>query len=547
MPNQVSLKAKLIAIVGLILFLPTVGLNWYGESIIRESIRNEKIRDVGAIASIKRDILVSTLRRLHAQNLAVLKAIESDCPLTSDLDIKTCESDMLRSLISSQGAEGASLSRPGRNGLLTLGNVDFSADRIPDFKPGQIAVPGPRVSGDDRLLSLAVSEPDEGAVLVVAYPVSRFQEIFFAPATLGQGGETFLADADGFFITKARYPAEQGHSVHISAVPMERCLGEGDGEMLELDYRAAPIIHGFRQIPEIGGGCIMAHIEQAEAFAQVDSLRKSGLGILLANLALLMLATWFLARTILRPMANLLRATGKIIDGDYSFRVEEQVGGLEISTLARSFNRMTERLHITLDELRENNAQLEMRVKERSVELQAANQQLLILSTTDALTGLANRRQFDSILDKEWRRAQRQGIPIALVLTDVDHFKLFNDTYGHQGGDECLRRIASVLADHAQRAGDLAARYGGEEFAIIMPGADPDDALAWAEAVRQAVMELGIPHKHSQNGIVTLSAGISSMQPAEGLSPADLIAQADKALYHAKEMGRNQVQVKAAE
>jgi diguanylate cyclase (GGDEF)-like protein len=328
---------------------------------------------------------------------------------------------------------------------------------------------------------------------------------------------------------------------------MERCLGEGDGEMLELDYRAAPIIHGFRQIPEIGGGCIMAHIEQAEAFAQVDSLRKSGLGILLANLALLMLATWFLARTILRPMANLLRATGKIIDGDYSFRVEEQVGGLEISTLARSFNRMTERLHITLDELRENNAQLEMRVKERSVELQAANQQLLILSTTDALTGLANRRQFDSILDKEWRRAQRQGIPIALVLTDVDHFKLFNDTYGHQGGDECLRRIASVLADHAQRAGDLAARYGGEEFAIIMPGADPDDALAWAEAVRQAVMELGIPHKHSQNGIVTLSAGISSMQPAEGLSPADLIAQADKALYHAKEMGRNQVQVKAAE
>ncbi len=186
-------------------------------------------------------------------------------------------------------------------------------------------------------------------------------------------------------------------------------------------------------------------------------------------------------------------------------------------------------------------ASLEHKVTERTAALEAANRKLELLSATDGLTGVANRRKFDETLEREWHRSVRMGTPLGLVMLDIDHFKLYNDHYGHQGGDACLKLVASVLAD-GQRAGlDLVARYGGEEFVLLLINTDAAGTRAVAERVRAAVEALNEPHADSSHGIVTISVGYNSVLPSHAMQPAQFIEQADKALYEAKRSGRNRV------
>lgn len=173
--------------------------------------------------------------------------------------------------------------------------------------------------------------------------------------------------------------------------------------------------------------------------------------------------------------------------------------------------------------------------------LDSANRELLRLSSTDGLTGVANRRFFDDALQREWRRARRNSNSIALLICDVDHFKLYNDTYGHVAGDDCLRRIALVMQKHMERASDLAARYGGEEFAVILPETSISGAERVAERIRHAVAEQLIPHSASSHGRVTLSIGIAAAVPGVDNPPDDLVLDADRALYQAKTKGRDAV------
>lgn len=192
------------------------------------------------------------------------------------------------------------------------------------------------------------------------------------------------------------------------------------------------------------------------------------------------------------------------------------------------------------------NEVLEARVYERTRALEevrhgleAANAELLRLSTTDSLTQLANRRRFDRLLDEEIRRARRSGSPLSVLLADIDHFKRVNDSYGHPFGDECLRQVAAVLAAHCQRAGDVAARYGGEEFVVLLPGLDAGQAIALAESIRCTITQLQLQHGE-QPVALTISLGVATLTPAL-VAPADLLAAADAALYQAKNGGRNRV------
>jgi diguanylate cyclase (GGDEF)-like protein len=175
-------------------------------------------------------------------------------------------------------------------------------------------------------------------------------------------------------------------------------------------------------------------------------------------------------------------------------------------------------------------------------ELEAANRELEAVSRRDALTGASNRGHFDEYLGAELRRAHRAGAPLSLVLVDVDFFKRYNDHYGHQAGDVCLRQIVEALRSACRRPADLIARYGGEEFALVLPDTPLEGAERVAEAARKAVQSRAILHARSgASDCVTISAGVATAAPQKGLAPGQLISNADEALYKAKNLGRNRV------
>lgn len=174
-------------------------------------------------------------------------------------------------------------------------------------------------------------------------------------------------------------------------------------------------------------------------------------------------------------------------------------------------------------------------------QLQEANQELSRLVAVDGLTQVANRRRFDEYLQQEWQRMIRDRSPISLILCDLDFFKNYNDTYGHQDGDDCLRQVAKLLERAARRSIDLAARYGGEEFALILPNTDQAGAIQVAKTIQETIRELAIPHQGSQvSDVVTLSMGVATTVPSRQMSaPEMLINAADRALYQAKANGRD--------
>ncbi|HEX5354681.1 MAG TPA: diguanylate cyclase [Aquabacterium sp.] len=187
---------------------------------------------------------------------------------------------------------------------------------------------------------------------------------------------------------------------------------------------------------------------------------------------------------------------------------------------------------------------LSLRRKNLLQDLSEVQARLQQLSRMDVLTGLFNRRHFQQYLQQTWQRARHGGDMVAIIMLDVDHFKRFNDRYGHPAGDQCLLRVAQALQDKLRRPGDLVARYGGEEFIAVLPHADADMALKAAQRVREAIAELGIPHEDSDTATtVTASVGVATCQARPDLREEDLIAAADSALYKAKQQGRNRVEV----
>jgi diguanylate cyclase (GGDEF)-like protein len=175
--------------------------------------------------------------------------------------------------------------------------------------------------------------------------------------------------------------------------------------------------------------------------------------------------------------------------------------------------------------------------------LDSANRELTRLSAVDGLTGIANRRQFDEALLREWRRCLREREPLSLLMVDVDYFKQYNDGYGHQAGDECLKTVAATLRGKLRRPADIVARYGGEEFAAVLPDTAQEGAVRVAESMNSAIQQLGIPHEGSVFGSLTVSVGVATLIPLQVEGLPRLLGAADWALYEAKREGRNCVRV----
>jgi diguanylate cyclase (GGDEF)-like protein len=213
--------------------------------------------------------------------------------------------------------------------------------------------------------------------------------------------------------------------------------------------------------------------------------------------------------------------------------IEKPFKGVELLARIRSALRLKAEI-----EQRKRQAKELIAVAEQ---LKRANEQLRQLSFHDSLTGLHNRRYFDEFLEREFKRAQRAGTGLALIMVDIDYFKAYNDRFGHQAGDEALRQVAAALALVTQRSNDLAARYGGEEFAIVLPDTSQAGTLAIAESLRQKVEALRIFHPDSPFGVVTISEGVAVQYPKPREQANQLIEAADMALYHSKRAGRNRV------
>lgn len=219
------------------------------------------------------------------------------------------------------------------------------------------------------------------------------------------------------------------------------------------------------------------------------------------------------------------------------FQVEE--------VLVRIKNQLT--IQIQKKQLLAQNLELQKEIEKRKkVEksLLLANKELERLAIIDGLTKVANRRRFDEYLKEEWQRMRREKLPLSLILCDIDYFKFYNDSYGHQAGDSCLYQVAQILISCTRRSSDLLARYGGEEFVMVLPNTSSEGAINLAQSICLAVEKTQIEHKASQvNQYVTLSVGVSSCIPEENISIKDLIKKADDALYRSKENGRNQVNI----
>ena len=206
-------------------------------------------------------------------------------------------------------------------------------------------------------------------------------------------------------------------------------------------------------------------------------------------------------------------------------------------------------LEIMMETLVEHGDTMESLLRDRNAEidrlnseLAQTNQTLQKLANCDGLTGIANRRYFSERLASEWQRLSRESGQLSLVLCDIDFFKRYNDTYGHQAGDRCLRKVAKALRSAANRSVDLAARYGGEEFVLVLPDMEATAAWELAERVRQTIRQLSVPHAGSSvERFVTLSFGVATVNPQLAFSPDLLVAAADRALYLAKEQGRDRV------
>ena len=279
---------------------------------------------------------------------------------------------------------------------------------------------------------------------------------------------------------------------------------------------------GFTRLPN-SSAFLAVGLDEAEMLRRVDrEMRIAYLQFALIG-TFVLFGVWFGGeQMIVRPLRSLARMAVQVGHGNLAVRATRTRWAAEFAPLASALDAMAQRL------------------TERERELEIVNAHLDRLTRLDSLSGLTNRRGFDAKLDEEWASSASTGEPLALVMIDVDHFKAFNDRYGHVAGDMCLRTVAEALADAAREA-TVVARYGGEEFALLFARTSFDRALDLAERLRATVEQLNLTHQAAPRGRVTASVGVASLRARAGESTEILVEAADAALYGAKRRGRNAV------
>jgi diguanylate cyclase (GGDEF)-like protein len=368
----------------------------------------------------------------------------------------------------------------------------------------------------------------EDAVVIAAINLDWMSQIM---NTLGDrpGVSAILIDSQGTVLATSSDQASMiGRPLEsrslLSAIAARETATDGKaGSLSAIAPDGTEHIVSFARVAGTGSRLVVS-IDEAEIAAATNrDIRTAYLQLAFVCLFVLLGALVAAERIIIRPISMMAAIAQRFGRGDWSARAARTGLPAEFIPLARAFNAMAAKL------------------SERERELIATNDRLTVIASVDMLSGLANRRGFQSRLDFEWLKALQSGKEVALLMIDVDHFKLFNDTYGHPEGDACLARLGETLASIALGTMGFAARYGGEEFCLLLPNLNSEQAMRVGEMVRAAVSDLAMPHATSPHRQITVSVGVACATPNDTQEPRDLIEAADAALYAAKHRGRNAV------
>jgi len=482
-------------------------MSFFGYSTASDLIKHESMRAVSIVADERKSATVRMLSRQREKAAEFLERMRGICGRSDGWD-RACVQLMLTHFADSEKATGTELSIEGQ-GKFSYGDGMPPSETLVKRSPAQIAWLTAENGNSGRSYLLPVASATPGTAIIMKFPLRELTRLFGYPSVLGASGESFLADGDGFFVTPAKFGSPAGHTHPIDAEPMRQCLSGQNAEIIAPDYRNTEVVHAFRFIPEIGNGCVMAHIDRQEAFAPLHELgiRMLSVTALFGITALglpAVVTSWFrIAFEI--PAQRLIQRINRAEAGDFDSPYP-QTGPSEFLTLSNSL------------------ANLSNSIRE----------QFTYLTYIDALTGLPNRHALDNLITRTLADARRGGETTALLFIDLDHFRNVNNSLGHAAGDELLKRVAQRFTAQV-RESDTVARLGGDEFLVLLEDAGYERA---SEVARKILAAMGSAVEWDYHSLrVSASIGIA-LSPENGDERELLLRHAEAALYAAKAAGR---------
>ena len=536
-----SIKSKIIAFALFATLLPSVTMGWISYRNNRQAVDEKIAQELNSLTSHASREVELWLNERHYEMRVLSSSYEVSenlARLSSSAASGPTRADPLRRLKEYLGSVGEKFADYEELAVANAAGNVVASSRKPARDGGPAADWLAQVTSDRKAIGNAYWDKTlNAAVMVFAQPVTT------ASGTLlgTMAAKLNFSGIDGILSTYANDPSHQLYimtrageiltgsmGVEIPFNPKlpagvaERLFDQKDVPLEYDDARGTEVLGALLAVPDVEWG-VVAQKDRAMAYAAIDELRNTTLALIVAVLLLTGLAAYVLGLTIVTPLGRLTRGATRIASGDLEVSLPHY-GHSEVGYLTGVFNEMVERLRSFRDE----NAAINRELRERADELHA---QTMI----DSLTGLYNRTQLSELLAREQARSKRRNHSYSILMIDIDYFKRFNDTHGHQAGDELLKSVAGVFRSFV-RSCDVAARYGGEEFLIMLTETGSSEALSCAEKIRAKIAELRARNAAS----ITVSIGVASF-PENGADVEAVIHQADAALYRCKRGGRNRV------
>ena len=540
-----SIKTRIIVFALLATIIPSVSMGWLSY-VQNKKFLNQKISQELRVATsqVSRELDLWLKGRLHdvkvfSRSYVVLENLDkilgkSGAPIENAVALRRLQ-DYLRSvqekivdyqelmllnlkgkIVASSAKQATTVKLPAKwlsraqANKYTIGQPHWDET----LQTGVVVVTQPIRTANERLLGVLAAKINFRTIGKILQNYAQ-----------GEIGELYLITGEGVLLVSSQPIAAKFLETQLVGRTSKKLFyGEGDAQRY-YSYHGKPVVGDLKQISELDWG-VVAEKERAKAYAQIVRLRNVTLVLVVGLLLFIGLGAYLLGLTLVRPLDRLTGGASKVAAGDLEVDLPV-LSRSEVGYLTEVFNDMVARLRQGREEL----AAINKTLREKNKELHE-------LSITDSLTGLYNRKHLMETLDNEVARSKRHKHDFAVLVVDIDHFKEYNDTYGHLAGDDVLSRLAKVFKESV-RSCDYVARYGGEEFILVLPEIGPDDGVKAAERIRKKVVKekFAVDGKKIQ---VTVSVGVASY-PKDGDEPQAIIRHADTALYKAKESGRNQV------